>query len=200
MYIFPNQDALWLSTKHRLGCAIPLLVDTWKTCSTVERNFIRMWKFLAYKHLVTFSRITVFHKNIWAIRKVIWGPPGWLSQFSVWLLILTQVIISRFMRWSPALGSVLTAQSLLGIPSLPLSAPPLLMLSLSKHINIFLFKKSYLNHYFLNTIHQYLKPQLTLMPFIPKALDQKKGFMKRLIRLSPSDSGQPLPWNTDVPS
>ena len=53
---------------------------------------------------------------------------------------LTQVMILWFMSLSPALGSVLTAQSLEPAsdsvcPSLSLSAPPLLKLALSK-INI----------------------------------------------------------------
>ena len=39
-------------------------------------------------------------------------------------------MISRFVRWSPALGSVLTAQSLLGILALLLSSPPLRAVSL----------------------------------------------------------------------
>ena len=43
-----------------------------------------------------------------------------------------QVIISRFVSWSPASGSVLTAQSLAWILCLPpLSAPPMLMICLS---------------------------------------------------------------------
>ena len=57
------------------------------------------------------------------------GAPGWLSQLSSRLLISAQVMISRFMRSSLRLGSVLTMRSLLGIlclsPSLP--APPLLV-------------------------------------------------------------------------
>ena len=61
------------------------------------------------------------------------GAPGWLSGLSVQLLVSAQVMISRFMASSPASGSVLTAQSLLGILSLSSSpcAPPLLTLSLS---------------------------------------------------------------------
>ena len=52
------------------------------------------------------------------------GEPGWLSLLSVHLLILAQVIISKFMRLSPASGSVLTAWSLLGTfsPTRALSA------------------------------------------------------------------------------
>ena len=37
------------------------------------------------------------------------GAPEWLSQLSIWLLILAQVMISWFMSSSPASGSVLTA-------------------------------------------------------------------------------------------
>ena len=54
------------------------------------------------------------------------GAPSWLSQLSIQLLISAQAMISRFMNSSPASGSLLTVQSLLGILSLPLSALPLL--------------------------------------------------------------------------
>ena len=57
------------------------------------------------------------------------GEPGWLSQLSVGLLVSAQVMISHFVGSSPASSSVPTVQSLLGILSLPLSAPPLLFLS-----------------------------------------------------------------------
>ena len=49
-----------------------------------------------------------------------------------------QVMISRFVSWSPALGSVLTAHSLeppSDSVSLSLSAPPLLTLYLSLSLN-----------------------------------------------------------------
>ena len=49
------------------------------------------------------------------------GAPGWLSWLGVQLLVLAQVMISQFVSSSPASGSVLMAQSLLGILSLPLS-------------------------------------------------------------------------------
>ena len=58
------------------------------------------------------------------------GASGWLSWLSIQLLILAQVMISRFMRSSPALGSVLAVQILLGL-SLPLSLSHPLLLSLS---------------------------------------------------------------------
>ena len=60
------------------------------------------------------------------------GTPGWLSHQ---LLISAQVMISQAMGSSPASGSVLTAQSLLGFSlspslSLPLPCSPSLSLSL----------------------------------------------------------------------
>ena len=62
------------------------------------------------------------------------GAPAWLSQLSVWHVILVQVMISRFVRLSSVLGSVLTLRSLLGILSPSLSAS--LSLSQNKSVNI----------------------------------------------------------------
>ena len=59
------------------------------------------------------------------------GVPGWLSLLSIRLLVSIQVMISQSVRLSPVPGSVLTAQSLLGILSLPLSLPLPLLLSVS---------------------------------------------------------------------
>ena len=59
------------------------------------------------------------------------GAPWWLGQLSNQLLILAQVMVSRFMRLSPASGSVLTAWSMLGILSL-LCLHPSLSLSQNK--------------------------------------------------------------------
>ena len=56
-------------------------------------------------------------------KKTISGVLRWLGRLSVWLLILAQVMISRFARLSPELGSVLSAWSLLGILALPHSVP-----------------------------------------------------------------------------
>ena len=53
------------------------------------------------------------------------GAPGWRSQLSIQLLISAQVMVSWLMGSSPALGSVLTVQSLLGILSLSLCPPSL---------------------------------------------------------------------------
>ena len=49
------------------------------------------------------------------------GAPGWLSRLNDQLLILAQVMISRLGTSSPTSSSVLTAQGLLGILSLPVS-------------------------------------------------------------------------------
>ena len=55
----------------------------------------------------------------------------WLSQLSI-QLFSAQVMISQFLGLSPALGSALAVQSLLGILFLFLPDPPLLTLSISK--------------------------------------------------------------------
>ena len=67
------------------------------------------------------------------VERKLTGVPGWLSRVSIWLLIWAQVTISRFMGSSPALGSVLTVQSLRGILSLPL--PCVFSLSLSQSLS-----------------------------------------------------------------
>ena len=63
------------------------------------------------------------------------GAPGWLSRFSVRLLVPAQVMISQFVSSSSRSGSVLTVQRLLGILSLPLSVslPFALSLKINKH-------------------------------------------------------------------
>ena len=65
------------------------------------------------------------------------GAPGLLSRLSVSILILAQAVISWFVRLSTLLGSAWAMQSLLGILSFPISAPPLLThtLSILKQIN-----------------------------------------------------------------
>ena len=57
------------------------------------------------------------------------GVPGWLSWWSVWLLISAQVMIAGFVSSSPTLGSTLTSRSLRFSIFLPLSAPLPLALS-----------------------------------------------------------------------
>ena len=63
--------------------------------------------------------------SVKSIEKGVGGTPGWLSRLSTQLLVLAQVMISRFVSSSPASGSTLTAGNLLGILSLslPLSLP-----------------------------------------------------------------------------
>ena len=65
------------------------------------------------------------------------GMPGWLSRLSIQLLVSAQVMLSQFVRLSPKSGSVLTAQSLLGILSfslcLSLCSSPIYMCSLSQN-------------------------------------------------------------------
>ena len=53
--------------------------------------------------------------------------PGWCTWLSVQHLILTQVMISRFVSSSHALDSATLVHSLLGILSLLVCAPPLLV-------------------------------------------------------------------------
>ena len=62
-----------------------------------------------------------------------YGAPGWLSHLHIRLLVSAQVVISWFVSWSPASGSVLTVQSLLGILSLCPSPDHALALSLSQN-------------------------------------------------------------------
>ena len=73
-----------------------------------------------------------------AIKKKTVGTPGWLSRLSVRLLVFAQVMASQFVSLSPALGSILTAQSLLGILSLSLSlcTPP----KINKHLKTYTVK------------------------------------------------------------
>ena len=89
----------------------------WPPCSLPSHH--GEWFNESSWHLLPFLRISK-------------GAPRWHSRLSVRLLISAQVMISQFVSSSPASGSVLMVQSLLGILSLPLSAPPLLVLCLSK--------------------------------------------------------------------
>ena len=72
--------------------------------------------------------------------RMVRGAPGWLRRLSVQLLILAQVMISRFVRSSPRSGSVLPGQSVLRVLSLSLPLLHSSVLSLSLKINT-LFKK-----------------------------------------------------------
>ena len=71
------------------------------------------------------------HRRYLLLPKRQW-PKAWLEWSPFWgawasgasgLLIVAQIMISRFVRLSPASTSALTAQSLLGILSLPLFCP-----------------------------------------------------------------------------
>ena len=75
------------------------------------------------------------HDNISPLKSLL-GVPGQLIQLSVQLLVSAQVMISWFVGSSSTLDSVLTVQSLLRILSLPLSAPPPFVLSLSVSLKI----------------------------------------------------------------
>ena len=63
------------------------------------------------------------------------GASGWLSQLSVGLMILAQVMVSQFVGLSCKSGSALTVWSLLGILSRSLSLPFLCSHTLSLKIN-----------------------------------------------------------------
>ena len=78
---------------------------------------------LVYLKVVVFKMVDIKTLGV--------GAPGWLSLLSFRLLLSAQVMISRFVRSSPASGSVLTLQSLVGILSPPLSAPHQLMCSVT---------------------------------------------------------------------
>ena len=71
------------------------------------------------------------------------GASGWLSQLSVQLLVSAQVMIPQFVSSSPALGSLLSAQSPLQVlcPSLSLSLPCSLARSLSLSLSLSLKSK-----------------------------------------------------------
>ena len=72
-------------------------------------------------------------ENKFSVKLLFYRAPGWLSRLSV--LTSAQVMISRFVGSSPALGSVLTAQSLESASasfSPSLSTPLQLLLCLSK--------------------------------------------------------------------
>ena len=83
----------------------------------------------------TIYSTTISGSNLWTVgsRHVIITTvglriemePGWLSMLSTQLLISAQVMISRLLGSNPTSGSVLTAQSLLGILFLSLSLSPL---------------------------------------------------------------------------
>ena len=70
-----------------------------------------------------------------------------MAQSGVLLLILAHIMISGFVGSNPMLGSVLKVWRLLGILSLPLSAPPLLIQALSLKIKKSGLKKGWRKGY-----------------------------------------------------
>ena len=92
--------------------------------------------FITFLNIVSFFRTlckhSVYNHLLLApfySKRCLLGVPGWLSLLSIGLLIWAQVMISWFSSLSPTSGSMLTAHSLLGILSLPLSAHLQLVLS-----------------------------------------------------------------------
>ena len=73
-----------------------------------------------------------FSQQLPTLKKKNQGAAGWLSCLSIPVLVLAQVMISRFVGSSPTFGSVPTdSVSALDSVCVCLSVPPLLMLSLS---------------------------------------------------------------------
>ena len=122
---------------------------------------------------------------------------------SVQLLISAWVVVSRFKRLSPMLGSALTVQSLLGIPSLspPLSAPPWLLFSLSQ--NKLTLKKKTKKRIFPNKPRQsgsslFFKGPKTQGAWVAQSvkqptLDFSSGHDLTVVRLSPVSGILSLP-------
>ena len=71
------------------------------------------------KWITYYRNSKIAYQGLWHTKHKT-GAPGWLRRLSIWLLILAQVMISWFVSSSPASGSVLPVQRLLGILS-PLS-------------------------------------------------------------------------------
>ena len=100
----------------------------------------------------------------------------WLS---IWLLVSAQIMISWFINLSPTSGSVLTAQSLLGILSLPLSLPLPCSLSLSLCIYLYLYHL-YLSSISISiSIYTYLSICISIS--IYKSQNKKINLKKRVV-------------------
>ena len=97
---------------------------------------IRLCLQLALQESLPLSGSQLLHLENGGEIKIVFRVPGWLSRLGVQLLVLVQVMISRFVSSSPTPGTVLTARSLLGILSLLLSCPPAHTHSLSKQISL----------------------------------------------------------------
>ena len=125
----------WISKERR--------ISSWflgYICLTSFRilNFLRVTPWAAPKcHQVLLCPCPSPHRllNSFVSLKHIFGVPGWFSWLSIRLLVLAQVMISRFVGSNPTSGSVLIMRSLLGIFSLLLPRALSLSLSLTFRIN-----------------------------------------------------------------
>ena len=130
-----SQDALrkkrWKPDKS-LMCLHTPRGDLDKRGNTWNEKVINTWKTGSLPPLCSHSIIVEI--SVLTFKSCIVMGTWGLSWLSIWLLVLAQGMISQFVSSSPTLGTMLTAQSLPGILSLPLSLPLpcLLCLSLSK--------------------------------------------------------------------
>ena len=96
--------------------------SSWNTGEQYELPWLVHILFLVSNGCIYYFRIKYLKQR----------TPGWLSQLCLRLLILAQVMISQLVNSSSASDSAMSARSLLGILSLPLSASSLLTLSQNK--------------------------------------------------------------------
>ena len=131
-----------LRPSHFCNFGINLLISTktscwcfdWDCIESIDQSKIYTIPY-RYSHLQTYfifaqfysQCFVVFNVLVVVVLKICLGVPGGLSQLSVWLLTSAQVMISRFIGLSPALGSALTVWSLLGILSSSLWPSPVLL-------------------------------------------------------------------------
>ena len=94
------------------------LLKIMKQCWYTTRNNIDLDSNVLSCHLMSFFFFFLISGSHSELH--ITGTLAWASWLSIWLLILVQVMISQFVSLSPASGSVLTVQTLLGICSLSL--------------------------------------------------------------------------------
>ena len=85
-------------------------------------KFLEIYKLtkLKQEEIEYLSRPIISKEVESVIKNLLTGAPGCLIQLSICFLTSALVNILGFIRSSPALSSMLTAQSLLQIPSLPL--------------------------------------------------------------------------------
>ena len=86
-------------------------------------KILKLWVCPLFSPPCLFKSISLFFPGVFCFLEITKDRAArWLSQSSILLLSLAQVLISRFVSSSPKWGSALTAQSLLGF-SFPLSLP-----------------------------------------------------------------------------